>query len=111
MTTTPAILCPSTQLGASVATLYASQANGTAIVKRAVFTNTDTVTHKITVYRVPSGGTPGASNILINALAVSAGQAYVSPELSSMVLIGGDSIQAFADTASKVNAVISGFTQ
>jgi hypothetical protein len=110
MTIQPAVLLASTGLPASEAAIYTVPANGISVIKRAVFTNIDTVTRTLTVYRVANGGSAGTSNTLISAYRISPGQAYVSPELGNMVLNAGDSIHAFADSANKVNATMSGFT-
>jgi hypothetical protein len=104
-------LWPSTQLGTSAGALYTSSVNGTAVIKQAVFTNTDTTTRTLTVYIVPSSGSPTTANILIDALPLSAGQAYVSPELSNQVIASGSSVQALCDVANKINSIGSGFTQ
>lgn len=109
-TVTPVPLTPTAYLSNSVGPIYTCPANSTAIVKRAVFTNRDTSPHVITVHRVPSGGTPQNSNMLIAARRLSAGESYVAPELGSMVLDQGDSIQAFTDTGSTVTVTMSGFT-
>lgn len=110
MTVSAAVLTPSTQLTASAAAIYTSQTRGTAMIKRAVFTNTDTVSQTITVYRVASGGSAGATNIVIDAYSLTAGQAYVAPELSNMVLAGGDAIYAKASAGAVVNVTMSGYT-
>lgn len=111
MTITAAALWPETQLGSSATTLYTSSLNGIAVIKRAVFTNIDTTTRLLTVYVVPNSGSPALANAIIDAFPVSAGQAYVSPELSNLVLTGGVTLQALSDVANKINAIGSGFTQ
>lgn len=110
MTIAPAVLNPGVQLGASVATLYTTPANTKAIVRRAVFTNIDTVTRLVTVYRVISGGSAGVTNTIIAAYPVAPGQDYAPASMSGLTLGAGETIQAFADVAAKVNAFISGFT-
>jgi hypothetical protein len=110
MTIQPAVLTPSTQLGNTAAAIYTTPALGQAVIKRAVFTNIDTVPHTITVHRVPSGGSATIANRVISAYRLTPGQAYVAVELANMVLNGGDMIQALADTANQVNVTMSGFT-
>ena len=110
MTVSATVLTPSTQLTASAAAIYTSQTRGTAVIKRAVFTNTDVVAQTITVYRVPNGGSATTANIVIDAYSLTAGQAYVASELSSMVLAGGDAIYAKASAGAVVNVTMSGFT-
>lgn len=109
---TPITLWGPVQLTASAAVLgSAVAANTIQIVKQAVFTNTDTANRTITVYVVRSGGSAGATDILIDAQVLSPGQAYPAPELANLVLNAGDAVYALADVASKVNAVASGFQQ
>lgn len=110
MTTQPAVLTPSVQLSNSAAAIYTAPALGQAVIKRAVFTNTDTVPHTITIHRVPSGGTALTSNLLVSGYRLTPGESYISNELSNMVLNGGEAIYALADTASQVNVTMSGFT-
>lgn len=109
MTVTPAVLQPGTQLSNSAASIYTTGANGRTLVKRAVFTNVDTVTRLLTVYRVQSGGSATTGNIIINALRLAPGESYVAPELTNMVLNAGDAIFAKGDAASVINAFMSGF--
>ncbi len=110
MTITPAALQPGVSLTNAAASIYTTPANGQAVIRRAVFTNHDSSPHVITVHRVPSGGSVLTANMLIDARRLTPGESYVSPELANMVLDAGDSIQAFADANSVVNAFMSGYT-
>lgn len=106
----PAVLTPSTALGNTATAIYTTPTAGQTVVRRAVFTNTDTVPRLITVHRVPNGGSATTANIVIQAYRLAPGQAYPAPELASMVLNGGDAIFALADAAAVVNVTMSGFT-
>jgi len=75
---------------------------------RVSFANTDTSAHQVTVYCVPTSGSPGAGNEVLPATTIQPGQTYVSPELSGLNMIAGDQLYAFADTANKVNITASG---
>lgn len=110
MTTQPAVLTASIQLPNAAASIYTVPALGQTVIKRAVFTNVDTVPHTITVHRVPSGGAAAAANRVISAFRITPGEAYVANELANMVLNSGDAIFALADTANQVNVTMSGFT-
>ena len=110
MAITPAVFQPGIQLTASPVAIYTVPSVGQSVIRRAVFTNTDTSPRTITVHRVPNAGSASTSNRVISAFRLSPGQAYIATELSNMVLNAGDSIQALADTTSVVNAFISGFT-
>lgn len=110
MTISPAILTPSAQLTNAAASIYTVPANGKAVIKRAVFTNVDTVTRLLTVHRVASGGSATTANQVITTQRLTPGEAYVAAELANMVLDAGDSIQALADANTAVNATMSGYT-
>jgi hypothetical protein len=110
MAITPAALTASTQLGATAAAIYTTPVQGQTLIKRAVFTNTDTSPRTITVHRVPNLGSAAIGNRVISSFRLSPGQAYVAVELANMILNGGDAIFALADTASQVNVTMSGFT-
>ena len=111
MSLTAAALVQNTQLPSSVAAQYTCVANSRVIIRHVVFCNTDTGSRAITAYIVPSGGSPGPTNMVIDAQSVAAGAAYVSPELSGCVLNAGDSLQCFADTGAKVSMNANGIVQ
>ncbi len=106
----PAVLTPSAPLSNTAAAIYTTPTAGRTVVRRAVFTNTDTSPRTITVHRVPLSGSAVTANVLIQARRLAPGEAYVAPELASMVLNGGDAIFAAADVAGVVNVTMSGFT-
>lgn len=106
----PKVLFGPTQLTNADVTQYTSPQNTFTTVTRCVFNNTDTVAVTLTVNVVRSGGSVGATNQVISALALSAGQAYVSPELAGLILGPGDFISAKAGTGSEINAMGSGYT-
>jgi len=106
-TITPANLCNST-LTASAATYVTASGTSNIVIKSAVFTNTDASARTITVHRVASGGSATTGNRVITAFSLSAGQAYVAPELTNMVLAPGETLQALASSASVVNIQVSG---
>lgn len=95
-------------LTASAAAYVTASGTSTVIIKSAVFTNTDVAARTITVHRVASAGSAAATNIVINAFTLSAGQAYVAAELANMVLNPGETLQALASTAAVVNIAVSG---
>lgn len=97
-------------LTAAAATYVTAGASGYAIIKSAVFTNTDVAARTITVHRVPNGGSATTGNRVITAFSLAAGQAYVAPELANMVLAPGETLQALASVTSVVNIAVSGLT-
>lgn len=111
MAQVPTVFQPGTQLAATATVLYTQPANSYGQVVRAVVYNTDTVARQITIYRVPSGGSPGTTNIVVGSTGgrVMVGQDMSLPSLAGMVLNPGDTIQGLADVASKVNFFMSGY--
>lgn len=111
MTIQIVVLCPSTQLTGSAATYITGAALQKTTITRARITNTDTATaFTFTLYRVASGGSASASNLLVNARSVAPGSNDLVPELNGMVLNAGDTIQGLASTTAKLNFTASGFT-
>ena len=96
------------QLGGSAALLYQSPAFTTTQITALTATNTDSVTHAITLYIVPSGGTATASTLSTAARPILAGGNYSGQNEYGQVLNPGDSIWGLADTAAKVNVMASG---
>lgn len=109
MAISPQVLNAGTLLTASAATLYTAPVNSKAVIKRAVFTNNDTVSRTITVYRIPSGGVLGNAYKIIAAFPLSAGQDYSPVSMTNLVLGAGDTIQALADVTSVVGCQLAGF--
>lgn len=101
MSVTPKAIT-SAQLTASAATYYTVPANTTSILKALRFVNTDTAARTVTVYLVPSGGTAGATNILISAQAIAPGECWDCYQANWQVLATGGTLQALADVAAKV---------
>lgn len=64
--------------------------------------NTDVASRQVTVYRVQNGASPAASNALVDALAVAAGQT-LALQLSGQTLVNGEGLYAKADAANVVN--------
>lgn len=101
------------QLGVSASTLFTAPTGSSSaryVINRAVFTNVTATACTITVYVVRSGGAANAGTTVISAYNVQPGEAYVAPELASLVLSAGDTIQALAQTATTITTVGSGLS-
>ena len=109
MAISPVVMQPGFVLANSAQIVYTTPANVRAIVKRATFTNVDTVTRTFTVYRVPSLGSPLTNNTIISAQTLSPGEDYSPISLSGLTLNPGETIQAMADASGVVNFFMSGF--
>jgi len=99
LSVTPKNLVPGTLLGTGAAVLYTAPSKAT--VHSLTIVNNDTVSHTVTVYLVPSAGSPGAANVIIKAVSIDAGQTLIDDTLR--VLETGGTIQALASVASQVN--------
>ena len=104
----PAILQPGIALDTTSAAIYTASTVAQAIVRRAVFANVTGASTSLTVTVTRAGG---SALVIVPGVAVSANEAYVSPELSGLVLGKGDVISASCGTASALNVFVSGFTQ
>ena len=94
MSTVPTVLVAGVALTGSVATYYTAPTGNRVTVKSASVTNTTAGVVALTLYRVPSGGSAGATNTVISARNIAAGETYNCPELVNKVLHAGDTIQA-----------------
>lgn len=108
-TLTPVQLVPPQAMAIADSMYYTVPAVSTVKIGRAVFCNTDTASHTITMNIVASGGVSATTNELIAAFPLSAGQTYVSPELAGAVMPAGTMLRGVA-TSAKVTLTVSGIT-
>ncbi len=100
------LLVPPTAMTAADAMYYTVAANTTVKIGRAIFCNTDTTAHTVTINI--NTGTSSAANEVMAAVAVAAGATYVSPELAGMVLPPTYQIRGLA--ATQITMTVSGIT-
>lgn len=93
-----------TTLGAAASVLYTVPTATTTTLANVSFTNTSGSPVSVTVYNVPSGGSPGTGNQVVSAYSIAAGKTYVPPQLIGLNMAAGSTLQALAGTASVVNA-------
>ena len=81
---------------------------GDTAITFATFTNYGTGASSLTIYIVPDGASPVDGNMLIDAESILEGDTF-SMYLGSekLLLSDGDTIQAFSDNATSVNAIFS----
>jgi len=93
-------------MAASDSLIYTVPVSQTAKIGRAVFCNTDTAAHALTINITT--GTSSAANQVINpqACILAPGQTYVSPELAGAVLPAGTTLRGFSNA--NVTMTISG---
>lgn len=104
-----AVLQAGVQITTAAVAYVTGAANAQTLVKRAVFTNVTAGAITITVHRVPSGGTAGATNMIIDTRSIAALGTDLAPELANMVLTAGDTIQCLASANASINFFASGF--
>jgi hypothetical protein len=107
MSVTPKRLVPGSQLTGSAATYYTATGVKARIDALAVV-NTTAGAVTATVYLVPSGGSASASNCVLSARSLAAGETYVPPGAIGQWLDVGGTIQAFAGAVTSITLVASG---
>jgi hypothetical protein len=93
------------QLGTSEADLYGPATEKRAILKGIRLVNSDTAARTVNLYFRPNGGSTSRL-IFPKDLTLAAGAAFIDD--SEITLQAGDKIRGKADTAAKVDFVLSG---
>lgn len=96
------------QPGIAATTLYTCPSNTKVRIVAATATNDTTTAKYFTVYRVPSGGSAGDDNLVINQKTLSSRESYTCPELVGHIIEAGDTIEALAEAASQITIHLSG---
>jgi len=108
----PACLYQATEVTSSDVTVYTAPAGTAVIIDQFSYGNNDSSAHTLNVNIIPSGGSVGATNLVVNAQPiVAAGTAGANGNLSmiqNQILNTGDMISVKADSASKLVIRISG---
>ncbi len=107
MTVTLKVLVPALQMQATQTTQYTATAVR-AIIDKATVTNTNAAAQTFSVNIVNSGGSAGASNLVIDNRSVQPDETYTCPELVGHVLGPGDFISTIASAATMLTLRISG---
>lgn len=103
------VLTQGVQLTTSAVSQYLTPGNTATIVKKVTVTNSTGAAVTLTMYKVPSGGSVGASNIIVSAQSIPAGATYEVYAAENHVLMTGDSIFALASANTALTLHISGF--
>jgi hypothetical protein len=91
----------------SQTTQYTAQAGTRAILDKITGTNAGPGSAQLSINIVPSGGTAGASNLIVKTKTLNSGETYTFPEIVGHVLGPGDMVSTIA-SASSVTIRISG---
>lgn len=108
MARTAKVLAAGSQLTTSAATYYTAPSSTTTIIQSVVLTNTNGSTRTATVHLVASGGSASASNMVLSARSLVAGETYIVPGCAGMVLAAGGTIQALASANTAISLMASG---
>lgn len=102
-------------LTAVAATYATSPANSTLTLKKVTVTNTSGVAVNVTLYKVPSAGAAGTSNLLASGLTIPPntvnGGVKEIFEAENQTLLAGETLQALAGTAGVLNLNLAGIIQ
>lgn len=94
-------ILPNAQLGTGASTLYTCPANMRGTPKQLNIANTTGTARTVTVYAVPSGGSPSATNTVAPGITVPPNSMLsLAPWIANTVLLEADTIQALASAAS-----------
>jgi hypothetical protein len=114
MATVPYTMQPAVLTGA-VATYVTTPVNQYFTSKKVTVSNTSASAVTLTIYKVPSGGTAGVTNLLIGALTIPGntvnGGVKEIYEAENQIFQAGDTLQALAGTAAVLNLNVSGIMQ
>jgi hypothetical protein len=107
MAVTAKPLIGSKQMEAAQTTQYTAT-NCTAIIDKATVTNTSAGNLTFSVNLVSSGGSAGASNLIIDSRTIAPNECYTCPELVGQVLTNGGFISTIASAATSLTLRVSG---
>jgi hypothetical protein len=107
MTVTVKVLIPAKQAENSQTTQYTA-VNCKAIIDKFTITNTSAGNLTISVNLVTSGGSPGASNLIMDTRSIAPDETYTCPELVGQALETGGFISTIASAATSLTIRASG---
>lgn len=107
MAVTPKVLITPKQVEAAQTTQYIAD-TVKAIIDKFTVTNTSAGNVAISVNLVETGGSPGTSNLVIDARTIAPDETYTCPELVGQVLEAGDFISTLASAATSLTIRCSG---
>lgn len=105
----PKQLCAGAQLTNAAATYYTAPANTVTTISAMTLTNTTGTARTATVYLVPNGGTAGATNCILSARTIAAGEAYNVVQAVGQSIPAGATLQALSDAGTALTLVASGY--
>lgn len=107
MTVTVKVLIPAKQAENSQTTQYTA-INARALIDKFTATNTSAANVTIGVNLVTTGGTAGASNLIVDTRSIAPDETYTFPELVGQALEAGGFISTIASAATALTIRASG---
>ena len=104
----PQKLVAGSQLAATATTYYTAPANTKAIIQNMTLCNTTANAVTATVHVISTGATETASNMIISARVIAAGETYNCPEAVGKVILATGTIRALAGSATSITIVADG---
>ena len=108
MTVTPKVLIAAKQAEATQTTQYTAPTSTKALIDKFTVTNTSATAASLSVNLVTTGGSPTASNLILDTRVVAPNETYTCPELTGQVLESGGYISTLASAASALTIRCSG---
>ena len=109
MTVSTKVLVNPLLLASTQTTLYTTAPNVKAIIDKATVTNTHpTMSISVSVNLVPASGVASATNLIVDARVIAAGETLGLANVVGHNLAVGDSISAIAGTAAALSLRVSG---
>ena len=107
MTVSIKVLIPAKQ-AENIQTTQYTVTNAKAIIDKFTVTNTSAGNVTFSANLVTSGGSPGASNLIIDARSIAPDETYTCPELVGQALEAGGFISTIASAATSLTIRASG---
>ena len=104
----PQTLIAGSQIAATATTYYTAPANTKAIIQNLTLCNTTAGAVTATVHIISTGASETASNMVISARTIAAGETYTCPEAIGAVLLATGTIRALAGSATSISIRASG---
>ena len=111
MAITPKRLITGSQIAASATTYYTTPVNTKTTISAMTLINTTANPRLVTVHLIANGGSASASNTILTAQPIGAGQTYIVSEAIGQTIETEGFIQALCDAATAVTIIASGYEQ
>lgn len=108
MAVTPTVLISPKQAENSQTTQYTVATGQRVIIDKFTVTNSTGSAATLAINLVESGGSAGASNLVLDDKSIAAGETYTCPEAVGHVLTAGEFISTLAGTATALTIRASG---